>query len=51
MKTVFIALPMRDRWREEIEKDFDVSIDSDDIGRSSVNYIRKQSRVRGGSII
>lgn len=33
------------------EKDFDVSIDSDDIGRSSVNYIRKQSRVRGGSII
>ena len=25
MKTVFIALPMRDRWREEIEKDIEAA--------------------------
>jgi hypothetical protein len=33
------------------DKDLNVNIDGRDIGEASVNYIRKQSRIRGGSII
>lgn len=33
------------------EKDFNATISSDDIGKASVNYIRNQNRLRGGSVI
>lgn len=33
------------------EKDLNVSIDENSIGRTSVNYINRQRRIRGGSVI
>ena len=32
-------------------KDFNATISSDDVGRASVNYIRNQNRIMGGSVI
>lgn len=33
------------------DKEFSANISSDDVGKASVNYIRTQNRIRGGSII
>lgn len=33
------------------EKDFSATISSDDVGKASVNYIRNQNRIMGGSVI
>lgn len=33
------------------EKDLNISIDENSIGRTSVNYINRQRRIRGGSVI